>query len=176
MARRAAMAPMPTLLVGKRSNSSVRRRGVTLIEMMVVVALIAIVAGISYPTMAAGVETLRLNAAARTVVSFVNSGLNRAERRQQVVEIVISKPQRALWLEAAGFERKLELPDGVRIEAVFPELPEEETDAPRSFMLYPGGTAPAFAVALVNAKRAERIVRVDPVTGVPIIETPSSIK
>ena len=167
---------MPILSVGKRSNSTFGERGLTLIEMMVVVALIAIVAGVSYPAMAAGVETLRLNAAARTVVSFINSGLNRAERRQQVVEIVISKPQRALWLEAAGFERKLELPENVRIEAVLPEVPEEETDAPRTFMLYPGGTAPAFAVALVNGKNAERIVRVDPVTSVPIIETPSSIK
>lgn len=175
MGSRAAMVTMPTSSVGKR-NSLRGRAGVTLIEMLVVVALIAIVAGVSYPTLSSGVETLRLNGAARNVVTFVNSGLNRAERRQQVVEVVVSKSDNALWLESAGFEKKMEMPERVRIEAVLPEMPDEEPDARRSFLLYPGGTPPAFAIALVNAKRAERVVRVDPITGVALIETPSSTK
>lgn len=146
--------------------------GVTLIEMIVVVALVAILVGISFPSMASGVETLRLNSATQTVVTFINGGLNRAQRRQVVVEVIISKRDSALWLRSTepGFERKLELPEGVRIEAVLPEMPDELVDAPRSFLLYPGGTVPAFGVAMVNRKRAQRVVRVEPITGVAQIE------
>ncbi len=65
--------------------------GVTLIEMVVVVALISLMVGISYPALTSGIDSLRLNAATNGVVSFLDYGLSRAERRQQVVEIIISK-------------------------------------------------------------------------------------
>lgn len=156
--------------VGKRNSRP--NAGVSLIEMLVVVSLIAILVGISFPSMASGIETLRLNSAAESTVAFINGGLNRAERRQQVVEVTISKADNALYLRSTepGFERRLDLPDGIRIESVLPEMPEEEAVAPRTFLLYPGGTVPAFGVALVNRKQAQRVVRVDPITGVPLIE------
>src|SRR5579884_3988057 len=163
---------MPTLSVGRPPDS---RAGVTLLEMIVVVALIATLVAISFPALSAGVETLRLNSAAQSIVSFINGGLNRAERRQVVVEVTVSKADNELSLRSSepGFERKLALPEGIKIETVLPEIPEEDPVAPRSFMLYPGGTAPAFALELVNRKRAQRVVRVDPITGVPQIENPS---
>lgn len=141
--------------------------------MIVVVALIAILVGISFPSMASGIETLRLNAAAQSVVTFINGGLNRAERRQVVVEVTIAKRENELWLRSAerGFERKLELPEGIRIESVLPESPGGDSGAPQSFLLYPGGTVPGFGVALVNRKGAQRVVRVDPITGVSQIES-----
>jgi hypothetical protein len=42
----------------------------------------------------------------------------------------------------------------------------------RSFFLYPGGTVPQFGVRLSNRRHVERIVSVDPMTGVPQIQTP----
>lgn len=147
--------------------------GVTLIEMVVVVLLISLVVGIAFPAVASGIDSMRLNAATSSVVAFVNSGLSRAERRQQVVEITISKSANSLSMRSSepGFSRKLELPAGVSITHVLPELPENP-DAPRIFMLYPGGTAPRFGVQLVNRRNVERIVRVDPITGVPLVEKP----
>lgn len=146
-------------------------RGVTLIEMLIVVALIGLLVGIVFPSVSAGVDTLRLNAATDALASFFNAGLNRAERRQQVVEVTISKADRALWLHSTepGFERKLELPQGVTIVAVTPESPLPE-EGPRRFLLYPGGTLPRIAVEIANARNAHRMVRVDPITGVPQVE------
>ena len=40
------------------------------------------------------------------------------------------------------------------------------------FDLYPGGTVPGFGIQLINRKNVERIVRVDPITGVPRVERP----
>jgi prepilin-type N-terminal cleavage/methylation domain-containing protein len=162
---------MPILSVGKTNTFLKREAGVTLIEMMVVVLLVSLVVGISFPAITSGVDSLRLNAATNSVVAFVNSGLSRAERRQQVVELTISKSENALSMRSTelGFFRKLELPDGVSITHVLPELPENP-NAPRIFMLYPGGTAPRFGVQLINRRNVERIVRVDPITGVPHVE------
>ena len=145
----------------------------TLIEMIVVVGIISLIVGVSLPAVTSGIDTLRLNAAANSVVSFVNSGLNRAERRQQVVELTISKNENALMMRSTepGFFRRLEMPEGVSITHVLPELPENP-DAPRIYMLYPGGTPPRFGVQLMNRKNVERIVRVDPITGVPRVEQP----
>jgi len=181
---------MPTLSVGKTrapflvsrfsflvSEPETRNQkpetGLTLIEMIVVVGIISLIVGVSLPAVTSGIDSLRLNAATTSVVSFVNSGLNRAERRQQAVEITISKSENALTMRSTepGFFRKLELPEGVSITHILPELPENP-DAPRVFMLYPGGAPPRFGVQLINRKNVERIVRVDPIAGVPRVEQP----
>lgn len=147
------------------------RRGVTLVEMLIVVALVGLLVGITFPSVTAGIETLRLNQACNSVAAFINDGLNRAERRQQVVEIAISKAAGTLTATApdSGYEKKLELPQGITLVQVLPELPQQE-DGPRRFLLYPGGAVPRFGVALASARGLRRIVRVDPITGVPRIE------
>lgn len=158
---------MPTLSVGKTEA------GVTLVEMLVVVAIISLMVGISFPAITSGVDSLRLNAATNGVVTFFNTGLTRAQRRQQVVEITVSKADGTLSMRSAepGFERKLELPMGVSISHILPE-PIDDNGAPRSFMLYPGGVVPRFGVQLINRKNVERVVRIDPITGVPVVEQP----
>jgi prepilin-type N-terminal cleavage/methylation domain-containing protein len=162
---------MPTSTVGRISAR--RSSGVTLIEMMVVVALISLMIGISFPAITSGIDSLRLKAATNSVVSFLDAGLSRAERRQQVVEITISKPDNSIEMQSseAGFTRKLQMPEGVSIVQVLPLLPENP-DAVRSFFLYPGGTVPPFGVQLINRRNVQRVVRVDPITGVPRIEAP----
>jgi type II secretory pathway pseudopilin PulG len=149
--------------------------GITLLEMVVVVAIAALLVGVTFPAVTAGVDTLRLNAAADSIVSFLNAALNRADRRQQVVEVTISRQENSITMRTAdaGFTRALELPEGVKIQAVYPELPGE-FDTARHVMLYPGGTPPRIGVEIVNRKNDRRIVRVDPTTGVPLIERPAA--
>jgi len=159
---------MPTSLAGKT------RAGVTLIEMLVVVALISLMVGISYPAITSGIDSLRLNAATNGVVSFLDYGLSRAERRQQMVEITISKPDNSLEMRSSepGFYRKMEMPDGVSIVQVLPQMPDEDSTAKRNFLLYPGGTVPPLGLQLINRRNVQRVVRVDPITGVPHVEAP----
>jgi len=149
--------------------------GVTLIEMLVVVALIALMVGISYPAITSGIESLRLNAATNGVVSFLDYGLSRAERRQQMVEITISKAENSLEMRSSepGFFRKLEMPEGVSIVQVLPQLTDNsDPDLKRDFLLYPGGTIPPLGLQLINRRNVQRVVRVDPITGVPHVEAP----
>ena len=162
---------MPTSSVGTTNRN---RRGVTLVEMMVVVAIIALIAGLSFPAVTSGIDSMRLSQGTRSVVQFLNAGLNRAERRQTVVEVTISKADNALWLRSTeGWEKKLEMPDGVRIVDVLPDLPGTDADGMRTFVIFPGGTTPQFGVQLVNRRGIQRLVSVDPITGVPKIEVPA---
>jgi prepilin-type N-terminal cleavage/methylation domain-containing protein len=145
--------------------------GVTLIEMLIVVALIGLLAGVTFPSVSAGVDTMRLNSATGSVSGLFNEALNRAERRQQVVELTISKSERALSLRSTepGYEKKIILPEGVSIRSILPETPQAE-EGPRRFLLYPGGAVPRIGIEMANARNARRIVRLDPITGVPRIE------
>ena len=141
--------------------------------MMVVVAIIGMMVGVFFPSVSAGLDTLRLSEATDSIVAFLNGALNRAERRQDAIEITVSIKDNALWLRSTevGFERKLEMPSGVKIEAV---LPQVESEGPRRFMVMPGGTPPRIGIELSNRRGTRRIVRVDPVTGVPRIEVPEA--
>ena len=164
---------MRTSPVGRTS-----RRGVTLIEMVIVVAIVGLIAGITYPSVTSGLESVHLASAADTVASFLNAALNRVERRQAVVELVISIKENSMVVHSTepGFERKAELPDGITIAAVLPVLNEQDPAAPRQFILMPGGTAPRVGIEIRNRKGSRRIVRVDPMTGVPRIEIPAEVK
>jgi len=164
-----------------RERLSGNRRGVTLIEMLVVVGLIGLLAGISYPTASAGLDNVRLASATEEVASFLNAAVTRAERRQQAVEVEISLPRNRLAaLVADGTERHLDLPDGIALEAVLPPLTGAETgvsaasDAEtgnRHFLLLPGATVPAIGVELGNRHGGRRLVHLDPMTGFPNVES-----
>ena len=103
------------------------------------------------------------------MLSFLNIALDRSERRQQVVELVISPAENALRVRSddTNFDRTLNVPEPVRIVTVEPPLvnsrgPEEQ----RRFLIYPGGTLPRIAIDLMTKDGRKRQVLVDPVTGI----------
>ena len=87
------------------------------------------------------------------------------------MEITILKARNSFEMQSSepGFVRTLALPEGVSISAVLPQIPDQE-DAPRTFLLYPGGAVPPFGVQLLNRRNVQRIVSIDPITGVPHTE------
>src|SRR5438270_11275073 len=101
------------------------RRGVTLMEMMMVVTLIGIIAALSFPAVTSGIDSLRLSGAADSVVAFLNRGANRTDRRQETVEVTILRSENAIVMLSTdpSFKRRLDLPEGVQIEKILPENP-----------------------------------------------------
>lgn len=157
---------MPTSLAGNRTNHG--RAGLTLIEMMIVVLLISLLAGLSFPALSAGIDTLRMKQAADSIAGILNQSLLRAERRQRPVEIIISRSENALFVlgEGPGPEKRISLPEGVRIAGILPPVPFDDSQA-RQFLVVPGGAVPRMGVVLVNQRGAQRTISVDPITGVP---------
>jgi hypothetical protein len=130
-----------------------------------VLTLIALVAGISYPTAAASVESLRLRSVSDQIVGFLNTAIDRAGRRQQVIEVWIAPKDNVLIARSPdlGFTRRLELPAGYRILSVLPAA-EVNPDEPRRFLMYPGGTVPRIGIEIANREGNKRLVKVDPFT------------
>src|SRR4029078_8980720 len=94
---RAGKARMRTSSVGTTNS----QRGVTLLELLIVITLIAIVAGLSYPSLAAGLDSRRLRSASDSIAGFLTTAVDRADRRQQAVEIVISPRENVLLARTA---------------------------------------------------------------------------
>jgi hypothetical protein len=103
--------------------------------------------------------------------------VNRAERRQQAVEIIVSPKDNLLtmYTNEPGFERKLQMPGGIFIQAVLPAIGDEPPDSPRQLMLMPGATAPGIGILLANQHGSRRIVRLDPMTGFPRVEAVNAV-
>lgn len=133
--------------------------------------IIALVAGLSFPAVSAGVDSVRLRSATDSVATMLNGAATRAERHQVAVEVVISPKDNVIDLFSTepGFARELRMPSGVAIERVLPEVPEEE--GPRRLLLLPGGTVPGIGIQLVNSHGARRLVHLDPMTGFPNVES-----
>lgn len=137
------------------------KRGVTLIEMLMVVAIMGLIAGLTLPSVSSGLDSIRLRTAADSVASFLSAAANRAERRQQVMEVILTPKENRIELFSTepGYTRKLDMPVGITMAG----------DEPRRFVLMPGGTVPRVGVELSNKRGGHRLVRIDPVTGVPVI-------
>ena len=141
-------------------------------EMMVVVSIIGLMMAISAPAVSAGIDSIRMATASDTISAFLNSAVNHAERRQQPVELTISLKESKLsaYSNEAGFSREITLPQGIRIEAIFPQT-GEEVEGARRLILLPGASVPGIGVQFGNRRGSHRIVRLDPMTGFPRVES-----
>src|SRR5580658_6831594 len=148
----AGQATVPAAAFQAARPVSDPRRGVTLVEMLVVCSIIGLIVAVSFPAFSAGLDSVRMSSATGMVSTFLNSAVNRAERRQQAVELIISLKDNgmAMYTNEPGFERKLKLPDGISILAVLPPVPDEAPDSGRLLMLMPGATAPGIGILLAN--------------------------
>ena len=140
---------------------------------MIVMVIIAIMAGAVYPSVASSLDGIRLSSAADDIVAFLNGAVERANRRQVAVEVTIDKAARTIVLHSteAKFERTYELPPNLSIVSIEPEQPGGGGDASiRRFYIYPGGSAPHIGIGIAGHNGALRLIRIDPITGSPRIE------
>ncbi len=140
--------------------------------MLVVMAIIGLIAAVAAPSVTAGLDSVRMATASDSISAFLNAAVDHAERRQQAVALIISMKENKLsaYSNEAGFTRELAMPDGVAIEAVLPHS-AEDADGVHRLILLPGSPAPGVGIQFANRHGKRRIVRLDPMTGFPHVET-----
>jgi prepilin-type N-terminal cleavage/methylation domain-containing protein len=161
------MSPIPSPIQPRPSGrgSTGSRHGITLLEMMIVVTLIALLASLTFPSVASGLDSLRLRSASDSILTLLDTAADRAERRQQAVEIVVSPKENSITARSAdlGFVRRVDLGNSIHITGVTPG--SAAPDANRQFIIYPGGTVPAVGIVITTAEGHRRTVSIDPITG-----------
>jgi type II secretory pathway pseudopilin PulG len=142
-----------------------------MIEMLVVMAIVALIAGMAAPSVSSGLDSLRLRSTSDAIIGFLNTALARADTRQQVVEILISPQDGTITAMSAdhGFQKRLDIASPIRILSVQPALAADADDQNqvRRFLVYPGGSVPKIAIEIGNSAGRKRLVSIDPVTGIP---------
>ena len=166
--KRSACAQRQSLASRRRSGLvSVPRQtaGVTLLELLVVVALASILLAVVFPSVGSGLTTLELRTSAQRLAAAARYARDQAVYRQTAFHLEIdSEAGRVAVMDLQGRARRaFELPASVRVESILP--PEEETTSKvRRFLFMPDGAAPAFEVVLANQRREMRVMG-DPLTG-----------
>ena len=144
-------------------------RGITLLEMVVVLTIIAVLGAIVFPSVTAGLDTLRLKSAADRLANTFRYARVRALRQQTVCQVTVDPERRRVELEdlkgaaASGkpsYQRSWQLPPGIVVE------PRRM----RTFVFPPDGGTPQVALRLINARGRAATVEFDVLTALPRVE------
>ncbi|HKS86875.1 MAG TPA: prepilin-type N-terminal cleavage/methylation domain-containing protein [Pseudolabrys sp.] len=118
------MAQRPTLPAGRRDRD-LRREGFTLIEIICVLAVIALLAAILLPRMPTGTFRPRLEAYAIEAAAMLSSDRNAAIRRHIEVSTSVDAQARSIRSGATG--DLLHIPGDIVVDAILPDTCNRRT-------------------------------------------------
>ncbi len=150
------------------------QRGITLLELMIVLMVVSLMVGITYPSVSAGIDSLKLRAEADRAAALLTQGITRVERTQAPLELLADRAAGRIVLRdfPGRFVREQKLESGVRIAAILPHLPAAGEETSRIVLLAPGEPFPAVGLVFANSRGQRRLVRIDPLTAMAVVETP----
>lgn len=133
--------------------------GITLIEMLVVVAIIALMVSISFPTFTTGLDGFRLRSAVDHAGTLFQQARIEADRRQQPVQFTADPRNNELRAVAvdASWRETLDLEGGLRIV---------QPQGQQSWMLYPATPPPQMRLLLEAQTGGRRGLSINVFTGV----------
>jgi prepilin-type N-terminal cleavage/methylation domain-containing protein len=134
-------------------NASRARRGVTLIELVVVMALIGLLAGVAAPAFLSS-TTAQSSTAGQRVTALIASARARAVEQGTVVTMTIDPATNRFWVDHPDTSGVIELPEGSLLHG----------DARVHFRFEPSGQV-AADLLVVDERGTLRPIRFDRWTG-----------
>ncbi len=142
-------------------------RGFTLVEMLVVLAIVALVYAMTAPMLSAGFAGVQLKAAARQVASGLRKARNEAMARKDEVALTVDVEQRQF--ELTGDKRVYHMPEKVEL-TLFTAQSQLINGKTGSIRFFPDGSSTGGRVTLSRGGR-KYLVDIDWLTGrVKILE------
>jgi len=140
------------------------RRGYTLIETVVVLAVLALAAAVVAPAVGRGLDAIRLRAEAAGVASFLRAARERAIAQHRTLEVAVADAGRALVLTAFPADPAREDDRLIRRLSPLVRL-AADPGLPRTVTFFAYGLSSGGRFVLESAGAAAYVVRVDPLTG-----------
>ncbi len=141
-------------------------QGFSLLELMIVVLVMALVLGVTYPSLSRGSSAIHLRATARDILSTFRYAREKAVTEQTAMLVTVSREKQELVLsdDFGGGSRKYALPPDVQIEKLM--LAETEvTEGPVIIRFLPNGSAENAQLLLKSNKGSYLRIITDPITG-----------
>jgi len=155
---------MLTLTPGSEARS---KKGVSLLELIVVLMLLGLAVGVVMPSFSRGLKGLELETAGRDLITRMRHARSQAIAKQKVFRIILIKNEEEnvpdYYIFANEFEqeiRKVSLPEGVSIQT-------EEQEFPVRISFYANGRSSGALFTLKRETGRQMKISVDPITGFP---------
>ncbi|MBI4464405.1 MAG: GspH/FimT family protein [Acidobacteria bacterium] len=147
-------------------------RGITLMELLVVVVLASILLAVVFPSAGAGLATLQLRSSAQRLAAAAKYAREQAIYRQRFFQLELDPETNQISVAdlESGATRAFQLPEAVHVEPVL--APERgEAAGIRRWIFFPDGSSEPFQVVLETRQRRVQ-VSADPLTGFPEVSEP----
>jgi prepilin-type N-terminal cleavage/methylation domain-containing protein len=128
--------------------------GFTLLELLIVMALLGVLTAVAYPSIGRGMGTLRLRTASREIAAAIRLARSKALREQQAyyLQFDIDKGEVELSSEDLKYQRSFSLPEGVVFRRV--ALLGEDNgpySSDRAYYFAPNGLGENIEVMIANS-------------------------
>ncbi|MBM4056105.1 MAG: prepilin-type N-terminal cleavage/methylation domain-containing protein [Planctomycetes bacterium] len=138
-----------------------KRRGFTLIEMIIVMVIVGIIAGISIPRYTGSLDTLKFRKAMSGIVFFLREARIEAMSTGIKTEVVLDLLDGYVWCEG---KEKMEIPYEIQM---FSDNLEDSGQEIRMFTFYPNGTANGKKLGFVFGEMTA-VLNIEPLGGLAI--------
>jgi general secretion pathway protein H len=146
MDRKAARERLPTSRVG-RHDGAPGERGFTLLEIVCVLAIVALLAAVLLPGISGGTSRPRLEAYALEVASVLKADRSTAIRRRVAISSDIDAPRR--FVRSGSNGHLIRIPNDVLFNAVLPERCDQRP-AFSAITFFPSGMSCGGALVLTR--------------------------
>jgi len=128
--------------------------GFTLLELLIVMALLGVLTAVVYPSIGRGMSTLRLRTASRQIAAAIRLARSKALREQQTYYLQFDIKRRAVALssEDMKYQRSFSLPEGVvfrQVALLGEDNGPNSTD--RAYYFAPNGLGENIEVRIANS-------------------------
>lgn len=169
------------------NDANDRRRGFTLLELLVVLVLMSLMTALAVPRLAGTLAAANARASSRRIATALRYARNHAASEKAVyvaafhpgaARVTVGRmPESARGMGMPAKDglplidpRGFTLPDGVRIESMGPVSGEAEEGEPAAILFYPDGASSGGRVTVADEKGLRAAISVDGILGTVRLE------